>query len=85
MTVNEIVINGVNVVITLDSIILPNQPIAKEGTLPYRDGNKLKRWEDLKRNIVFSKSGGEEARKCGHINGDTSGLQWNAKLGEWIE
>jgi hypothetical protein len=51
MTVNEIVINGVNVVITLDSIILPNQPIAKEGTLPYRDGNKFKRWEDLKRNI----------------------------------
>jgi hypothetical protein len=52
MIAGEIVINGVvNEMITLDSIILKNQPIAKEGTLPYRDGNKLKRWEDLKRNI----------------------------------
>jgi len=35
----------------LDSLFLKNQPIAKEGVLPYADGMKLKRWEDLKRNI----------------------------------
>jgi len=37
--------------ITLDSLLLKNQPIAKEGILSYKDGMKLKRWEDLKRNI----------------------------------
>jgi len=39
-----------------DSIILKNQPIAREGRLPYRtmDGRvlwKLKKWDDLKANI----------------------------------
>lgn len=42
--------------INYDSIILKNQPVAREGRLPYRsaDGRilwKLKRWKDLKRNI----------------------------------
>lgn len=33
-----------------DAILIPNQVIAEEGVLPYPDGNKLKRWEDLRRN-----------------------------------
>jgi len=36
---------------SLDSLILRNQPVAKEGVLDYSDGRKLKRWEDLRRNI----------------------------------
>jgi hypothetical protein len=43
----------VKIMITLDSLVLRNQPIAKEGVLPYRDGNKLKRWVDLEKNIGF--------------------------------
>ncbi len=35
----------------LDSLLLKNQPIAKQGVLDYSDGRKLKRWEDLVRNI----------------------------------
>ena len=39
-----------------DAVKLFNQPIAEEGALPYQDANgktvfKLKRWEDLKKNI----------------------------------
>jgi len=37
--------------IELDALILKNQPIAKEGVLMYKDGPKLKRWEDLEKNI----------------------------------
>lgn len=37
--------------ISADSIILKNQPVAKEGVLPYSDGKKLKKWEHLKQNI----------------------------------
>jgi hypothetical protein len=37
--------------VNLDSLFLKNQPIAKVGVLDYSDGRKLKRWEDLKRNI----------------------------------
>jgi hypothetical protein len=34
-----------------DAVILRNQPVAKEGALEYREGFKLKRWEDLQKNI----------------------------------
>jgi hypothetical protein len=34
-----------------DTVILKNQPIANAGVLKYSDGNKLKKWEDLKDNI----------------------------------
>jgi len=34
-----------------DSIILRNQPIAREGVLQYGSIKKLKKWSDLKRNI----------------------------------
>lgn len=37
--------------ITSDSVILRNQPVAKEGVLDYPGGRKLKRWEDLEKNI----------------------------------
>lgn len=34
-----------------DAIILKNQPVAREGVLEYNDGRKLKRWDDLQKNI----------------------------------
>lgn len=37
--------------ITGDAILLPNQPVAKEGVLQYPDGPKAKKWEDLAMNI----------------------------------
>jgi hypothetical protein len=47
---NEMAITVPDTMISADSIILKNQPVAKEGVLPYSDGKKLKRWEHLKQN-----------------------------------
>jgi len=38
-------------VIAQDAVMLRNQPVAREGVLKYTDGRKLKKWEDLRRNI----------------------------------
>jgi hypothetical protein len=60
--------------VDLDTIVLKNQPIAREGVLPYRreDGTvirKFKRWKDLKKNIgkrvpiIFEHPDGNNGRR----------------------